>query len=601
MPGPFSGLSVKIIATIIVVILAVEVVIYLPSAANFRQNWLTDRLRVGIVAARVLDAVPDAMNLPRMITDRLLNSAGALAIVYRREGQSQLIELENTPMPREAVTIDMRVRDPATLIMGALDTLMLGGDRMLRIVGEEEGQEQSTVEVLMPEAPLRADLLVYSRNLLVLALILAAFTSAVLYVFVSLILIAPIRRLTGNMMNYREAPENAALIVAPTLRRDEIGVMERELASMESDIFSMLRQRRHLADLGLAVAKINHDLRNTLTSAQLLSDQVATLDDPKVQRLAPRLVQSIDKAIGFAQSVLDYGRQSVTPPRAGTGRSAGDARRRGLRRRPRRPPGDRLCATSVPEGVTISADPDQLSRVFINLIKNAREALEAASARITAPAVEIGYATAADGVTITVADNGPGLPPRARDNLFVAFEGSARAGGTGLGLAIARELTEAHGGRLVLWTSRWAPGSMSHFRPRCSSASPVTRLSISLLGCACNAPLPHVWVCAFRRTCRPACAPVAQLDRASDYESEGRTFESFRARQFFQALGSGLLPIAFRAGRQSAQCALCVPRQPDAFARQPRQSGQGLTSRTRAGARWYGGFESRRADWRYLR
>ena len=84
---------------------------------------------------------------------------------------------------------------------------------------------------------------------------------------------------------------------------------------METDIFSMLRQRRHLADLGLAVAKINHDLRNTLTSAQLLSDQVVTLDDPKVQRLAPRLVHSIDRAIGFAQSVLDYGRQSATPPR----------------------------------------------------------------------------------------------------------------------------------------------------------------------------------------------------------------------------------------------------------------------------------------------
>jgi signal transduction histidine kinase len=447
MPGPFSGLSVKIIATIIVVILAVEVVIYLPSAANFRQSWLTDRLRVGIVAARVLDAVPDAMNLPRMITDRLLNSAGALAIVYRREGQSQLIELENTPMPREAVTIDMRVRDPATLIMGALDTLMLGGDRMLRIVGEEEGQEQSSVEVLMPEAPLRAELLVYSRNLFVLALILAAFTSAVLYVFVSLILIAPIRRLTGNMMNYREAPENAALIVAPTLRRDEIGVMERELASMESDIFSMLRQRRHLADLGLAVAKINHDLRNTLTSAQLLSDQVATLDDPKVQRLAPRLVQSIDKAIGFAQSVLDYGRHSVTPPRPVRvdlhlmlDDAAFDA---GLAGHP-----SIGFVNGVPEGVEISADPDQLSRVFINLIKNAREALEAAAAKLTAPSVEIGYAATASGLTITVSDNGPGLPPRARENLFVAFEGSARAGGTGLGLAIARELTEAHGGRL---------------------------------------------------------------------------------------------------------------------------------------------------------
>ena len=49
---------------------------------------------------------------------------------------------------------------------------------------------------------------------------------------------------------------------------------------------------------------------------------------------------------------------------------------------------------------------------------------------------------------ISISDNGPGLPPRAQENLFVAFEGSARAGGTGLGLAIARELTEAHGGKL---------------------------------------------------------------------------------------------------------------------------------------------------------
>ena len=447
MPGPFSGLSVKIIATIIVVILAVEVVIYLPSAANFRQSWLTDRLRVGIVAARVLDAVPDAMNLPRMITDRLLNSAGALAIVYRREGQSQLIELENTPMPREAITVDMRVRDPATLIIGALDTLLLGGDRMLRIVGEEEGQQQSTVEVLMPEAPLRAELLVYSRNLFILSLILAIITSAVLYVFVSRILIAPIRRLTGNMMNYREAPENATLIVSPTARRDEIGVMEQELAAMETDIFSMLRQRRHLADLGLAVAKINHDLRNTLTSAQLLSDQVATLDDPKVQRLAPRLVQSIDKAIGFAQSVLDYGRQSATPPRPIRVNlhlllddAAFDA---GLAGHPAI-----SFVNGVPNGVDISADPDQFGRVFVNLLKNAREALEAAGPKIAAPAVEIAFAVTPDWLTVSVADNGPGLPPRAREHLFVAFEGSARAGGTGLGLAIARELTEAHGGRL---------------------------------------------------------------------------------------------------------------------------------------------------------
>jgi len=391
--------------------------------------------------------VPDAMNLPRMLTDRLLTSAGAQAIVYRREGQSQLIELENAETPREAVTADMRVRDPATQILGALDTLVFGGGRTLRIVGEETGQQERIIEVLMPEAPLRAELLAYSRNLLLLSLILAVVTSAVLYVLVSRILIAPIRRLTANMVGYRQAPENAALIVSPTPRRDEIGIMEQELAAMETDIFSMLRQRRHLADLGLAVAKINHDLRNTLTSAQLLSDQVANLDDPKVQRLAPRLVHSIDKAIGFAQSVLDYGRQSATPPRPVPvdlhlllDEAAFDAGVVGH-------PAIRFV-NGIPDAVSVSADPDQFARIFVNLLKNAREAFEANPSG-PAPILEVSFAETPEALTVSVTDNGPGLPPRARENLFVAFEGSARAGGTGLGLAIARELTEAHGGKLT--------------------------------------------------------------------------------------------------------------------------------------------------------
>ena len=447
MPGLFSGLSVKLIATIIFVILAVEVVIYLPSLGNYRAAWLEDRLRIGIVAARVIDAVPDVMNVPKMVTDNLLNSAGATAIVYRRGGKSQLIELDNAPMPRQAVTADMRQTDPATLIGGALDTLFSAGSRTLRIVGDTDGNDASQVEVLMPEAPLKAALIDYSRNIAAISLVIAALTAAVLFVTLNRLLIAPIRRLTGNIVAFRQAPENAGLILSPGRRKDEIGVVEKELAAMETDLFSMLKQRRHLADLGLAVAKINHDLRNTLTGAQLLSDQVANLDDPKVQRLAPRLVHTLDRAIGFAQSVIDYGRQSTQPPRpspvdlrALVDESIVDA---GLIAHP-----EIKVANAVPDDVIVRVDPDQFARVLVNLIKNAREALEEANGKIVAPAVTIGFADGADGIRLSVADNGPGLPPRARENLFVAFEGSARAGGTGLGLAIARELAEGNGATL---------------------------------------------------------------------------------------------------------------------------------------------------------
>ena len=449
MPGPFSGLSVKLIATITLVILAVEVVIYLPSAGNYRQAWLNDRLRVGIVAARVVDAVPDTMNVPAMLTDNLLHSAGAIAIVYRRNGQSQLIELDGQPMPKEAVTVDMRQTGYPSLIMGALDTLFHGGDRTLRILGNSDGGGGDTaeVEVIMSEAPLHTDLINYSWNIVALSLLLAVLIAGTLYLLLSRLLILPIRRVTGNIVAYRAAPENAALIIAPTRRDDEIGIVENELAAMETDIFSMLRQRRHLADLGLAVAKINHDLRNTLTSAQMLSDQVVALDDPKIQRLAPRLVQSIDKAVGFAQSVLDYGRQSGTPPkpvpvdlRALVEESAIDAdalRHPGI-----------AFSNGVPDGVTIKADPEQLARVLINLLKNAREALEASADKTPDARIEVSFSETPIALGLAIADNGPGLPPRARENLFVAFEGSAKAGGTGLGLAIARELVAAHGGSL---------------------------------------------------------------------------------------------------------------------------------------------------------
>lgn len=448
--GPWAGLSFKLIAVIAFVILLVEVAVFFPSLANFRASWLDDRLRVGGVAVRVFDAVPDVMDLPVEITDPLLQSAGALAIVYRRAGQTDLIALEAVMMPTETHLADMRDRNPVRLIIDATDTLVFGGARTLRIVGVPPGAGDVVVEVLMPESPLRADMVTYAINILSLSLIIAGVTALVIYVFAEGLLIRPIKRLTSAVLAFRQNPENGTLIITPDINRaDEIAVLEQALSETQAELFTMLRQRRHLADLGLAVAKINHDLRNMLTSAQLLSDQVATLDDPKVQRLAPRLVNTLDRAIAFAQTVLDYGRQQARPPRP----RPVDARALGYEAAMEAGLEGHLTIAfdnAVPDDLILNVDPEHIARVLVNLFKNAREALEAAGTRIASPCVTFAGFADGDQVQLSVSDNGPGMPPRALENLFVAFEGSARAGGTGLGLAIARELVEANGGAIRL-------------------------------------------------------------------------------------------------------------------------------------------------------
>jgi signal transduction histidine kinase len=105
----------------------------------------------------------------------------------------------------------------------------------------------------------------------------------------------------------------------------------------------------------------------------------------------------------------------------------------------------------VPRGLEIDADSEQLFRVMLNLLSNARQALEAMkfdakkTKRIIVEARREGNA-----IIVEITDNGPGIPPATRERLFQPFAGTTRSGGSGLGLAISRELIQAHGGDLVL-------------------------------------------------------------------------------------------------------------------------------------------------------
>jgi signal transduction histidine kinase len=303
---------------------------------------------------------------------------------------------------------------------------------------------------VIDEEPLRKAMYRFSRNVLVVALLIAGLTSALVYLALHYLFVRPMRRLTANLVGFHENPENPARIIVPSQRADEIGVAERELSDMQRDLVSMLHQKSRLAALGLAVSKINHDLRNMLASSQLLSDQLASVPDPRVQRFAPKLMRSLERAIDFAQSTLSYGRaQEAEPDRrhvlvepvvTEVRESAGLASDASI-----------TWVAAIERGLAVDADPDQLFRILLNLVRNAAQALESQPEHDTAT-MQIRITGRREGAVaiLEVSDTGPGVPAKTREHLFQAFQTSGRPGGSGLGLAIAAELVRAHGGEIHL-------------------------------------------------------------------------------------------------------------------------------------------------------
>jgi signal transduction histidine kinase len=444
---PRFGLSGKLLVLTILFVMIAEVLIYVPSVANFRLTWLRDRLAAAHTAALVLDAAPSGM-VPESLARQILNSIGARAVAMKAEQQRRLLAVSDMPdqVHRE---FDMRDVSWISAIVDAFHAMTDPRDSMLRVIGPApRGGE--FVEIVLDNAPLQNAMLRFSWNILILSLIISAITAALVYLALHILFVRPMRRITANMIWFGADPEDFSRVMVASKREDEIGTTERELAVMQRDLASMLHQKNRLAALGLAVSKINHDLRNLLASAQLVSDQLSSLPDPRVQRFAPKLVRALERAIAFCQSTLSYGRVQEPPPDRKMIELEGlveEVRETlGLTEE-----GGIAWITAIERGVQVDADHDQLLRVLLNLTRNAAQALDIRAPNDPArDQIRITGRREGSVVVIEVADTGPGLPPRAREHLFEAFQASTRTGGSGLGLAIAAELVHAHGGEIRL-------------------------------------------------------------------------------------------------------------------------------------------------------
>ncbi|MDG1739447.1 MAG: HAMP domain-containing sensor histidine kinase [Paracoccaceae bacterium] len=439
----FNSLSGRVLVLTVIFVMMAEVLIFVPSVASFREDFFRSHLERAQIASLTLLA--NDMIDPALETE-LLTNAGVYNVVLHRDEARQLVLSSPIPAMIEN-TFDLREASAVTLIIDALSRIATPESEVVRVIGMPVREGGLAIEVTMSTAPLRTALIAYGLNILALSLVISVITAGLLFLAMRRLLLTPIQKLVGNMQSYAAAPEDARRIISPTTSARELRLAEEALHELQTDLTQSLKQRERLAQLGEAVAKISHDLRNILTSAQLFTDRIESSEDPTVRRLAPKLENSIRRAVTLCENTLSFGKAQEPAPKISQFSLAELVDDVFEGERLANENYDLSYAGDVPEGMMLSADNEQMFRVIGNLVRNARQAIvtsgQPGEIDVVARDVENGW-------SIRVSDNGPGLPPKAQEHLFQPFQGNVRKGGAGLGLAIAQELVRGHGGQLTL-------------------------------------------------------------------------------------------------------------------------------------------------------
>ncbi|MFN3911743.1 sensor histidine kinase [Hyphomonas sp.] len=434
-----DSLAARLFALTLGAILFTEFLIFIPSVSGERTRWLNERVTAARIASLALEAAP-MRAVSDELAESLLMKAEVLAVAEIEDDMRFQLLAPKQPIEGPPRAVDLRSSTMMGRSFAAMREYVAPQDEIL-ILSADGAAEGRVLEIVLPQAPLKASLVAFAWRIAGLSLIIALVAAALIYAVLDALVVRPMKRVTISVEQFSKDPGSWSRRLSPTLRRDEIGRAQNALSGMEDAVADAFRQRSHLAELGSAVAKINHDLRNSLASAQLVSDVLAKSEDPRVMRAAPRLERALERAIDLATATLDYGKAAPRPPRLQSVgvrmvlmEAADEALNGG---------GTRLEA-DVPAGLTLESDPDHLYRIAANLLRNAAEAMAQAGTREACIRITL------EAGALVFRDNGPGLPEKAQANLFKPFAGSSRTHGTGLGLVIAHELARALGGDLTL-------------------------------------------------------------------------------------------------------------------------------------------------------
>lgn len=450
-----TSLAGRLLAITAATVLLGEAFIFAPALAEFHQNWLRERTNLAQVAALALEVSPDR-EIAESLEYELLINAGVQRAALQRQGERVLLLEDPAASPTgELVTYDYTDADALQRSLWAFETFFAAEGRTLRVLARPRFESGEFIEIVLTEAPLKQAMSRFASSFVRTSMLILLLAGALVYTSLTIAFVKPMHDLTEAIERFRDRPEDVSIAFPRSRRQDEIGRAQRAAADMAEQVRNSLRQKERLAALGGAVARIGHDLRNMLSTAQLVADRLSRSEDEEVRRLAPRLERTIDRAAGLASSTLKYGRADEKPPElqpvyvaTASADAAADALV-GFE--------DVRYREDVEPGLRCIADPEHLHRILVNLMRNAAQAMAGeckVEKTLTLRAARFGGRC-----EIEVIDKGPGVREDLRSRLFEPFISAApEAGGTGLGLAISRELTRAMGGELTL-TRTGAEGS----------------------------------------------------------------------------------------------------------------------------------------------
>ena len=442
----FSGLRGRLLLLTTGFILFAVLLAYPVLAAGFRTNWLLQRGQAAQIAALAVEAAPDG-RVSEELSRQLLESAQVVSVAVQGPDFRGEILPPSVDIGRDLVSIDMRNQSLIDGIVGVFDHLLAPRGRFLRVIVEPALTRDETMEVIVPEAALKQALIAFSRTLLVFSVLVAVVVGGLVYFAIYRLVVRPMDRLTDGIVRFASAPEGADIDPGPG-GSDEIRRANAALQSMQMTVSAAFRQRKRLAELGEAVAKINHDLRNSLAAAQIVSEGLAQSEDPRVKRAAPRLERAIQRAVNLAEATLSHARTEPSLPNLGQVNlvaTIDEAASEGLA-------GCSNVTWSVDAPATVNAiaDAEHVHRIVANLVRNAGRAISEQKERAQPGKISAHIFRDGSDAVIEIIDNGPGIPANLAKGLFQPFAGSASRGGAGLGLAIARELARGMKGELEL-------------------------------------------------------------------------------------------------------------------------------------------------------